>query len=183
MGLLSKYGSPSVRGRPSQDHRNRRGSGEARRVIAFPGFVRSVNPNISVGTDYGHQINIRPLPPLPDFRPSYGLATNLYVFSCNINDNIIMIKDGSSRSVYERAKHSNQWSQILFEAAYMYWSFTRYLAQNKNFLTETAQLSSPIGIPSIRNLEEFQCCLFCQRPKFHKKNWQNDTIMPQVFFR
>ena len=62
---------------------------------------------------------LAPFPPFRIFRPSYGLATNLYVFSCNINDNIIMIKDGSSRSVYERAKHSNQWSQILFEAAYI----------------------------------------------------------------
>ena len=48
MGLLSKYGSPSVRGRPSQGHRNQRGQG---RVIAFPDFVRSVNPSILFNWD------------------------------------------------------------------------------------------------------------------------------------
>ena len=113
MGLLSKYGSPSVRGRPSQGHRNQRGQG---RMIVFPDFVISDFVN-QLGQIMATTLILAPSP-FRIFRPSYGLATNLYVFSCNINDNIIMIKDGSSRSVYERAKHSNQWSQILFEAAY-----------------------------------------------------------------
>ena len=81
----------------------------------------------------------------------------------------------------ERAKHSNQWSQILFEAAYIGLSRDIWLKTKMSLLK----------LRSCLHRKEFQVSEILKNSNAgyfvndqnSTKKWQKDTIMAQPFFR